>query len=66
MTTMRRICTFLQIMLKHEGYDVLMAGNGVDALDLARHTPPDIIISDILMPVMDGFALVANGEQTSV
>ncbi len=47
----------LQTMLKCEGYDVLMAGNGVEALDLARRTPPNIVISDILMPVMDGFAL---------
>jgi len=47
----------LQTMLKEEDYNVLMAGNGVEALDLARCTPPDIVISDILMPVMDGFAL---------
>jgi signal transduction histidine kinase len=49
--------TLLQTMLKGQGYDVLRAGNGVEALKSARRDPPDIIISDILMPVMDGFAL---------
>jgi response regulator RpfG family c-di-GMP phosphodiesterase len=47
----------LQTVLKGQGYDVLMAGNGVEALEQARRGPPDIIISDILMPVMDGFTL---------
>ncbi len=47
----------LQTMLKAQGYDVVMAGNGVEALEQARPNPPDIVISDILMPVMDGFTL---------
>ena len=47
----------LQTMLKGQGYDVLMAANGVEALEQARRVPPDIIISDILMPVMDGYSL---------
>jgi CheY-like chemotaxis protein len=44
-------------LLKGYGMDTTIAENGKDALDKARRNPPDIIVSDILMPVMDGFAL---------
>jgi PAS domain S-box-containing protein len=47
----------LQTMLKGRHYDVLTAANGVEALEQARRDPPAIVISDILMPVMDGFTL---------
>ncbi|MBN2152154.1 MAG: response regulator [Candidatus Lokiarchaeota archaeon] len=47
----------LEIILKAKGYEVESASNGADALDLARKNPPDLIITDILMPVMDGFEL---------
>jgi PAS domain S-box-containing protein len=38
-------------------YKVETASNGAEALGLARKTKPDLIITDILMPVMDGFTL---------
>ncbi|MDA8099194.1 MAG: response regulator [Nitrospiraceae bacterium] len=47
----------LEMLLKGNGYQVIAAANGAEALDLARQSPPDMIITDILMPVMDGFAL---------
>jgi putative nucleotidyltransferase with HDIG domain len=47
----------LNTLLRGHGYQVMEATNGAAALELARVDPPDMIISDILMPVMDGFSL---------
>lgn len=47
----------LETLLKGNGFEVVLASNGVVALEAAHNAPPDMIISDILMPLMDGFAL---------
>ncbi|GEM_PF-2387335 len=46
-----------EILYAGNGYEVETASNGKEALEKARANPPDLLISDILMPVMDGFAL---------
>ena len=47
----------LEILLKTNGFEVEKAANGIEALDIAHKNPPEMIISDILMPGMDGFSL---------
>jgi response regulator RpfG family c-di-GMP phosphodiesterase len=47
----------LEILLKSNGYDVDQASNGIEALEIARKDPPEMVVSDILMPGMDGFSL---------
>jgi CheY-like chemotaxis protein len=46
--------------LETEGYRVLTAANGRDALNVARETPPDIIVLDINMPGMDGLDTLSH------
>lgn len=47
----------LESILKGYKYEVVSARNGAEALDLALENPPDMVVTDILMPVMDGFEL---------
>ncbi len=48
---------FLAALLRGVGHEVDEAANGVQALELARANPPAMVISDALMPTMDGFVL---------
>ncbi|GIJ46497.1 histidine kinase [Virgisporangium aliadipatigenens] len=50
---------YLQRLLSPH-YNVLLAGDGKAALDLARTATPDLIVSDVMMPLLDGLALVAE------
>jgi signal transduction histidine kinase/CheY-like chemotaxis protein len=49
------------------GFDVSEAGNGYEALEKVETEPPDIIISDIMLPEMDGFMLIRKikGKETT-
>lgn len=51
------ILELLEITLRFKGYTVITARNGHEALEQIKRQPPDLVITDILMPKMDGFAL---------
>ena len=55
--TVRKITSRL---LSREGYQVILAKDGVDALEQLLDVMPDVILSDIEMPRMDGFDFVRN------
>ena len=52
----------LKSLLEGEGYEVVAAQNGRDALEEGLAHPPALIVSDILMPVMDGLRPVPRLE----
>jgi EAL domain-containing protein (putative c-di-GMP-specific phosphodiesterase class I) len=50
----------LSIMLANQGYSVLEATNGIDAIELAKTRIPNLILLDIKMPEMDGYQVCSN------
>ena len=45
-------------LLRDDGYQVSEACNGAEALDAVREQRPDLIVLDLMMPVMDGWTFV--------
>ena len=45
----------LEFLLAEAGYEVLTASNGADALKLAEERTPDLVVLDIMLPVVNGF-----------
>jgi DNA-binding NarL/FixJ family response regulator len=50
--------TNLTVMLSMEGFDVRAAANGAEGLEIARQHLPDLVICDVMMPGMDGHAVL--------
>lgn len=50
----------LTVTLRFKGYPVITAPNGEEALEVIKENRPALIITDILMPKMDGYAFVHN------
>jgi len=51
---------YLSALLSGHGHLVELAHNGAEALQKAQQSPPDVVISDLLMPVMDGYMLLRH------
>ncbi len=52
------MCQYLQILLEREGYEVVTAGSGVEALRQMEERPADVVLTDITMPRKDGIQLL--------
>ena len=48
----------LQMMLEMEGFEVQLARDGQEAFDQAKGAPPDLVLTDVMMPVLDGYGLI--------
>ncbi len=54
----RQICDLVSEILTNAGWKVVSANNGEEAVDILKNYRPDLIISDIVMPKMDGLELI--------
>lgn len=52
------ILELLEVTLRFKGYEVISARNGAEALEMVKKVEPVLVITDILMPKMDGYAFV--------
>ncbi|KPL90805.1 response regulator, partial [Levilinea saccharolytica] len=55
----------LKVNLEKEGYEVITASNGEDALELVASRGPDLLILDIMMPRLDGLSTCERVRQFS-
>ena len=53
-----RILRFIRLSLRLAGYTVTTAASGEEALELFKSEPADIVVLDLLLPVMDGFTVL--------
>ncbi|KAB2880931.1 response regulator [bacterium] len=61
----KTVRTLLSINLRKENFEVLEAENGVEGLEVVNEQLPDLVISDIIMPQMDGFEFCKQVRTTS-
>ncbi len=59
------ICELLRVYLESEGYDVILANDGAEALDIFRIQDPDIVLLDIMLPQKDGWQVCREIRESS-
>jgi DNA-binding response OmpR family regulator len=52
--------SLIKTNLQFEGFETLTAANGAEALTVIREQQPDIVLLDVMMPVMDGLAVLSE------
>jgi len=50
----KNIRELLRLYIEKDGFETVCAGNGREALEKFEQTPPDLVLLDVMMPVMDG------------
>lgn len=55
----------LEFLMKKSGYEVLVARNGTEALDIIARQIPDLILLDIMMPDVDGYAICERVKKSA-
>lgn len=60
-----KIARFLELELKHEGYQVLKAVSGRQGLSLAESGQADLVVLDVMLPELNGFAVLRRLRKTS-
>ena len=61
----KNICDLLRMYLEKEGYSVVMAHNGVDAVSMFNSENPDLVLLDIMLPQLDGWQVCREIRKTS-
>lgn len=58
---------YVRRLLEADGYRVVAVANGREALEAARESPPDLVLTDVMMPELDGFGLAQalRGDETT-
>ena len=61
----RNICEIIRLYLEKEGFEVIIANDGQEALDVFRATTPSVVVLDVMMPKMDGFQVCREIRRVS-
>src|ERR1700730_8435798 len=60
-----RLAATLERVLEAEGHDVELAGDGMEALRMARERPPDLVVLDVMLPGLDGIGVCRRLRATA-
>ena len=61
----KRMVGFIRLNLEQDGFEVIEAFNGTDALNRLRDSLPDLILLDVMMPDIDGFEVLRTIREIS-
>jgi len=60
-----RMARFIRLNLEHDGFEVIEAYRGIEAMQKFRDTLPDVVLLDVMLPDMDGFEVLSMIREIS-